>query len=108
MSIVLSGKSQKYIRKNNIQHLLIDLTFIEEPCTEIYDPIIKILRERDLDRYRELDKISEGNLNLYISKNFVKTFGNHDNYSIDTSGIFRNKLVLKNVDPIIVNTCKTN
>jgi len=108
MSIVLSGKSQQYIIKNNIQYILVDLIITEESCTKIFEPIIKILQKEDLGSYKELENISDGDLKLYISKNFIKTFGITDIFQIDKSGILKIKLVLSNVEPIIINTCKTN
>ena len=108
MSIDLSSKSQKYIIKNNVQNILIDVTFFEESCAEIYDPSILLLKNKDLEKYKDLDSISKGDLTLYISKDFIKVFGKLENYQLDTNGIFRNKLFLSNVDPIIKNTCRTN
>ena len=108
MSIDLSSKSQKYIIKNKVQNILIDVDFIVESCAEIYDPSILLLKNKDLEKYKDLDSISKGDLTLYISKDFIKVFGKLENYLLDTNGIFRNKLFLSNVDPIIKDTCRTN
>jgi hypothetical protein len=108
MSLELSSKSQKYIDKNKIKFILIDSTFIEEPCTEIYDPSIVILKNEDLDSIKDLDSISNGDLTLYLSKEFIKVFGKLNNYKLDTNRVFRSKLILSNVDPIIKNTCRTD
>jgi hypothetical protein len=106
MSIVLTNKSQKFIFKNNINNLFIDLTYIEELCAQIYDPKIRVIEKKDLEKFEDYDNISIDNLTLYISTAFTKIYGKLDKYLLDTGGIVKKSLVLKNVDSIIRNICK--
>jgi hypothetical protein len=106
MAIHLSEKSQKYITKHGVKNILIDVLFLEESCAEIYEPYIKVLKNAELEQFKELEKISKVNLTLYISKSFFELFGKLDNYQLDTSRIIRNRLILSNVEPIIKNTCR--
>lgn len=106
MSIVLTNKSREYIGKNNINNLFIDLIYIEESCAQIYDPKVRIIEKRDLEKFEDYDNISIDNLTLYISNAFTKIYGKLDKYLLDTSGIVKKSLVLRNVDSIIRNICK--
>ena len=106
MSILLLDKSKEFIKKNNISHLLIDITFIEEPCTQIYDPKIEMIKNIDIEKYENLEKVSGNNITLYLSKQFIEIYGKLKEYQLDVGGFFRKVLILKNIEPIIKNTCK--
>ncbi len=107
MSIVLTNKSQKYISKTNIHNLFVDLIYIEESCAQIYDPKIRIIENNNLEKFEELDNITNGDLTLYFSNAFIKIYGKLDKYFLDTSGFVKKRLFLSNVDSIIRNVCKT-
>ena len=106
MSILLSEKSKEFIDKNNISYLLIDITFIEEPCTQIYDPKIEMIKNIDTEKYENLEKVSGNKITLYLSKQFIEIYGKLKEYQLDVGGFFKKVLILKNIDPIIKNTCK--
>jgi len=106
MSILLSDKSKEFVEKNNISHLLIDITFIEEPCTQIYDPKIEMIKNIDTEKYEILEKVSGNKITLYLSKQFIEIYGKLKEYQLDVAGFFKKVLILKNIDPIIKNTCK--
>ncbi len=106
MSILLSDKSKEFVEKNDISHLLIDITFIEEPCTQIYDPKIEMIKKIDTEKYENLEKVSGNNITLFLSKEFIEIYGKLKEYQLDVGGFFTKVLILKNIDPIIKNTCK--
>lgn len=106
MSILLSDKSKEFVEKNDISHLLIDITFIEEPCTQIYDPKIEMIKKIDTEKYENLEKVSGNDITLYLSKKFIEIYGKLKEYQLDVGGFFTKVLILKNIDPIIKNTCK--
>ena len=106
MSSILSEKAQEYIKKNKITKILIDVDFIEESCTQIFDPIIKILKNSAMDKYEDFEKIMDDNYIIYISKSFIEKFGKLNEYKIEICGFFKKVLVLTNVDPIIKNICR--
>jgi len=106
MSILLSDKSKEFVEKNDISHLLIDITFIEEPCTQIYDPKIEMIKNIDTEKYENLVKVSGNDITLYLSKKFIEIYGKLKEYQLDVGGFFTKVLILKNIDPIIKNTCK--
>jgi len=107
MSIKLSAKSQKFIAKNNVHNLFIDLAYIEEPCVQIYEPKIKMIEDKNLGKFDEVNRISNESLTIFISDAFTKTYGKLDKYFLDRGGIVKKNLFLRNVDPIIKNICKT-
>jgi len=45
MSIILTEKSKKFIEKKKITTLSLEIAYIEEPCTQIYDPKIEIIKD---------------------------------------------------------------
>ncbi len=45
MSILLSNKSKEYLKKINTSNFLVDIDFIEEPCTQIYNPTIGKIKQ---------------------------------------------------------------
>jgi len=106
MSILLSEKSKEFINKNNISYLLIDITFIEEPCTQIYDPKIEIIKSIDTAKYQNFEKVPGDKITLYLSKQFIEIYGKLNEYQLDVGGFFKKVLILKSVDPIIKNICK--
>jgi len=106
MSILLSDKSKEFVEKNNISHLLIDITFIEEPCTQIYDPKIEIIKNDNIEKFENLEKVSGNKITLYLSKQFIEIYGKLNEYQLDVGGFFKKVLILKSVDPIIKNICK--
>lgn len=106
MSILLSEKSKEFINKNNISYLLIDIIFIEEPCTQIYDPKIEIIKNDDTEKYENLEKVSGNKISLYLSKQFIEIYGKLNEYQLDIGGFFKKVLIIKNIDPIIKNICK--
>ena len=108
MSISLSNKSKEYLKKSNISNFLVDIIFIEEPCTQIYNPTLKKITEADIEKYKDFEKVSKDNLILYLSDWFIQIYGKLEEYQLDINGVFKKKLIIKNIDPIIKNTCKVN
>ncbi len=106
MFIALTKESEGYLRKKGIGNLLVDVTLIEEPCTQIYDANITHIKSEDIDKYRNIEKVVDGNLTLILTEQFLKIYGKLDEYQIDLGGFLKKKLILKNVEPIIKNTCK--
>ncbi len=106
MSITLTEKSKKFIEKKNISNLSLEIAYIEERCTQIYDPKIEIIKNGNLEKYSNYKKVSSNNLTLNISKSFIELFGNLNNFELDMGSLIKKKLIIKNVDPIIKNVCK--
>ena len=105
MSIILTNESKEYIEKNDVTNILIDVIIIREACLEIKNPTLNIIKEDGVESIKDPIKITLGTLNVYISRKFIKTFGNHEEYQIDMSGFFEKRLTLKNINPININTC---
>ncbi|KKM83651.1 hypothetical protein LCGC14_1307310, partial [marine sediment metagenome] len=103
-TLLLSENSKKFIEKKNIQNVIADLDYIEESCAQIYDPRVRIIKDRELDIFKDLTKVSNGELTLYLSKPFMDKFGGLDEFQLDVGGVIRKGLFLSNVEPIIIDT----
>ena len=108
MSISLSNKSKEFLKKSNTLNFLVDIIFIEEPCTQIYNPTIEKIKDVDLDKYKDFEKVSKDNLILYLSDWFIKIYGKLEEFQLDINGILKKRLIIKNINPIIKNTCKVD
>lgn len=108
MSISLSNKSKEYLKKSTTSNFLVDIIFIEEPCTQIYNPTLEEIKDVDLEKYKDFEKVFKDNLILYLSDWFIKIYGKLEEYHLDVSGFLKKKLTITNIDPIIKNTCKIN
>jgi len=108
MSILLTNRSKEYLKKSNTFNFLVDIDFIEEPCTQIYNPILEKIKDGDLEKYSDFEKVSKDNLTLYLSNWFIKIYGKLEAYHLDLNGFLKKRLSIKNIDPIIKNTCKVN
>ena len=107
LTLFLSENSKNFIKKKNIQNIIADLDYIEESCAQIYDPRVRIIKDRELDIFKDLTKVSNGELTLYLSKSFINKFGKLDEFQLDVGGLIKKGLYLSNVEPIIIDTCKT-
>ena len=108
MSISLSNKSKEYLKKSTTSNFLVDIIFIEEPCTQIYNPTLEKIKDVDLEKYEDFEKVFKDNLILYLSDWFIKIYGKLKEYHLDVSGFLKKKLTITNIDPIIKNTCRVN
>ncbi len=108
MSISLSNKSKEFLKKSNTLNFLVDIIFIEEPCTQIYNPTVEKIKDVDLDKYKDFEKVSKDNLILYLSDWFIKIYGKLEEFQLDINGILKKRLIIKNINPIIKNTCKVD
>lgn len=106
MSINLTQKAELYLKKENAKKLYIDIAFSEEPCTQIYEPSVEIIEDEELEKYNTPHRLSENGIILFISEWFKQLFGEQNEFKLDLKGLLKKKLVIKNIEPIIKNTCK--
>lgn len=106
MSIILTEKSKKFIEKKKITNLSLEIAYIEEPCTQIYDPKIEIIKDNKTKSYSSYKKVSSNGLTLNVSNSFIELYGDLNEFELDVESLIKKKLIIKNVDPIIKNVCK--
>ncbi len=106
MSIILTEKSKKFIEKKKITTLSLEIAYIEGPCTQIYDPKIKIIKDNKTEKYTSYKRISRNGLTLNVSKSFIELYGDLNNFELDMGSLIKKKLIIKNVEPIIKNICR--
>lgn len=104
MEFQLSDKVVEHLKEKKVEHLAIMVKLHEEPCTQIYNPVVKHVTDGELE---SLEKVGEKHkLNFYIHPDFKKHFGNPKEISLALKGLFKKKLEITNIDPKITNVCK--
>ncbi len=106
MSIILTEKSKKFIEKKKITTLSLEIAYVEESCTQIYDPKIKIIKDNKTEKYTSYKRVSSNGLTLNVSKSFIELYGDLNNFELDMGSLIKKKLIIKNVEPIIKNICR--
>ena len=101
--IEFDQKAQNLIESKKIDLILLDIEYIEETCTQIFNPIIKIISSKNPG----WNKIpSEEEIEIYNTPKFFKVFKIPPNLIVSTEGLFRKRLMIRNIEPIIKNVCK--
>ena len=98
-------KALSLIQEKSISSFLIDVDLMEEPCVQVFSPVIK-LKFSDGDEFEH--KTNVNGIEILISNQFIEKFGNYENILISTKGLIRKQLFIKNIEPIIKNVCNIN
>ncbi|WP_371805537.1 hypothetical protein [Candidatus Lokiarchaeum ossiferum] len=102
-NVQFDTRALEYIEKKKISNVLIDVEYLEEPCTQIFSPIVK-----DQAHFISEDKGYRNQQGLLVE--FSDQYLNHFDFSqdiiISTEGLLKKHLSVKNIDPIIKNVCK--
>ena len=106
MSILLTDKSRNFIESKDIKELIIDVKLLEEPCTQIFDSKISILKTSNDENLNSYEKVSENGITLHISQKFIEIFGHLKKFQLNVGGFLKKELYLENIDPIIKDICK--
>ena len=105
MVVNFSEKVKQYCSSKQISDLVLVVDFMEEPCTQIYTPIVRPFKKKE----NIADFTQIGNfdgINLYYDSQFSEIFGISDELSFDLKGLLKKHIELLNMDPIIKNVCK--
>ena len=105
ITVNFDEKALGLIREKSISSFLIDADLMEEPCVQVFSPVIK-LKFSDNDGFEQ--KINVDGIEILFSNEFIEQFGKHENLVISIKGLIRKKLFIKNIDPIIKNVCNFN
>ncbi|MHA1583860.1 MAG: hypothetical protein ACTSVU_07270 [Promethearchaeota archaeon] len=105
MLIRVLEKAANFLEKKHPNAILCDLEELTEPCTKIFNPKIIVLNNSNEIGLKK--KSGEyKSIPFYLSKNFENKFDLPDTLIIGIEGWFTKHLYIKNIDPIIINTCK--
>ena len=105
MSVNLSTEAKEYIKNNDIKYLLLEVDIIEEGCTAIYNPNLKIISNK-IDSEKEIEYIKTQNIQFFISKDFHSIFGTQKRFELDLVGFFEKVLTITNIEAKTKNICK--
>lgn len=108
MTIIISKKLKTYIKKKEISQLLITVSFFTEGCILIKEPKIIDVTHENKRNFYDSEKNLDGSLILHFSKEFYEIFNKNDEYHLDLGSTFRKKVILTNIQPKIIRTCKVD
>lgn len=100
--VQFDARAMEYVEKKKINNVLLDVEYLEEPCTQIYSPIVKpqlMLGSTDKG-YRNMQ-----GLLIEFSEQYLNLFDFSQDVIISTEGLLKKHLSVKNIDPIIKNVC---
>jgi hypothetical protein len=110
LQIEFDSKSKAFIHKKKINHVIFDVEFIEEVCSQIYSPIISTnFKEKDQydQKFIQMSKnLSYEGLSISFSELFLRSFDIPRKIIISIEGLLQKNLYIKNIQPIIKNICK--
>ena len=105
MSVNFSPQAKNYIKNNNIRYLFLDVDTIEEGCSAIYNPNLKILSKK-MNSENVIENIETEDIQLFISKDFNSIFGTQKQFELDLVGYFEKVLTITNIEAKTKNICK--
>ena len=105
ITVNFDEKASSLIQEKSISSFLIDVDLMEEPCVQVFSPVIKLKFSKD-DEFEQ--KANVNGIEILFSNQFIEQFGKNENILISTKGLIRKQLFIKNIEPIIKNVCKIN
>ena len=105
ITVNFDEKALDHIQEKSISSFLIDADLMEEPCVQVFSPVIK-LKFSNNDEFEQ--KTNVNGIEILFSNQYIEQFGKHENLLISIKGLIRKKLFIKNIEPIIKNVCKIN
>ncbi|MGV9173804.1 MAG: hypothetical protein ACOC44_14930 [Promethearchaeia archaeon] len=108
MKIEISSEARKFLAyKGEVTGLRILIDQIDEECTRIFNPSIKLLKNNNPPGSSDVDqKIEMEDYTIFISKRFTEIYGQKDELMIDVGGFFEKVLIISNIDAQTKNICK--
>jgi hypothetical protein len=103
ISLQCDAKAQAFLGKQKSTEFLLDVELTEEPCVQIYSPILRVFTENP-DTFPTV--VCANDMTLYFSPSFMELFSLPPTLHISVEGLLRKHLTVKNIDPIIKNICK--
>ena len=105
ITVNFDEKALGLIQEKSISSFLIDTDLMEEPCVQVFSPVIR-LKFSDNDEFEQ--KVNVNGIEIFFSNQYIDHFGKHEKILISIKGLIRKQLFIKNIEPIIKNVCKIN
>ena len=106
MSVAFSKKAIDYIKKKKIINLLVKISFFTQGCIHIYEPKLEPIPNDKLGNFQKNKRLVVNGINIYLSDQYLETYNTQKELYIDLQKFPKQKLILKNLEPIIIQTCK--
>lgn len=106
MNVTFSNKAREYTKKKNIINLLVKISFFTQGCVHIYEPKLEPIPDDELGDFQKNERIIANGFTIILSDQYLEIYQNQKELFIDLQKFPRQKLILKNLDPIIIQTCK--
>ena len=106
MIVSFSNKAMEYIKKKSISNLLVKISFFTQGCIHIYEPILEPIPNDKLGKFQKDADLVVNGINIYLSDQYLETYNTQNELYIDIQKFPTQKLILKNLEPIIIQTCK--
>ena len=103
MGVRCDVKARAFLSKQKHTDFLLDVEFIEEPCTQIYSPVLRVFTDIP-ENFQPVVRAED--ITLYFSSAFSDLFSLPPLLEISVEGLLRKHLIVKNINPIIKNICK--
>ena len=110
-TITFSKKAREYLKEKEIPSFLIKISLFSEKCVQIYEPIIQPISREEIEKKLSAKEIikEEGYAkpDIFYTSQFEELFKEQNEIQIERKR-FPKKLVIQNIDPIIINTCRVD
>lgn len=106
MNVTFSNKAREYTKKKNVINLLVKISFFTQGCVHIYEPKLVPIPNDELGNFEKNERIIVNGFTIILSDQYLEIFKNQKEFIIDLQKFPRQKLIVKNLNPIIIQTCK--
>jgi len=106
MNVSFSNKARQYTKKKKIINILVKISFFTQGCVHIYEPKLEPISNDKLGNFQKNKRIIVNGFTIYLSDQFLEIYNTQKEIHIDLQKFPKQKLILKNIDPIIIQTCK--
>lgn len=104
----ISSALVSYLEGQKISKIIVDVELVEEPCTQIRSPIVRILPRKHQQTVTTNSNaiVIVGGIRCEFTPAFFSTFSPQREIFFELKGLLRKRVEITNIDPIITNICK--
>lgn len=103
--VSLTSKLKEFLQQKEISEISVDVKLEEQPCVQIYSPRIEIGEINHSGHKNPHIQIVDG-ITIAFSQNFLSRFQPSKSINFDLKGLFKKRVEITNIEPIIINVCK--
>ncbi|MHA1775224.1 MAG: hypothetical protein DRO88_03640 [Promethearchaeia archaeon] len=103
--ITLTPKLKEFIRQKCISEISIDVKLEEQPCVQIYSPLIHLGKKKQI-RLENLYIQEFDGIKFKFTRDFFSRFHLPDSLTFSLKGFLKKRVEILEIEPIILNVCK--